>query len=148
MGESSWIYIAVVLEITPCNPAPPIKTAFGLTLKLPPFVLLDVHAKKLPLSNPSAKIRSDTADVGVTVRVSVGVLVGPGVFVGVKVGVGVDVFVGVGDGPTVDVDVAVKVAVGVKVGVAVKVAVGALAAVAVGKVPETNTSKASTSLAS
>ena len=148
MGESSCTYIAVVLAIIPCKPVLPTNAAFELTLKLPPFVLLDVQAEKFPLSNPSAKIRSDTADVGVAVSVSVGVLVGPGVFVGVKVGVGVDVSVGVGDGPTVGVDVAVKVAVGVGVFVAVKVGVAVLIGVAVGKVPETNTSKASTSLAS
>lgn len=117
---------------------------------MPPFVLLEVQAEKFPLSNPSAKIRSDRAGVGEGVKVFVGVNVGPGVLVsvgvllGVKVAVSVGVYVAVGDGPMVGVDVSVKVAVCVGVSVEVAVLVG----VAVEKVPDSSKLKASTSLAS
>ena len=100
MGVSSVTYIVVVPAITLCKPLLPTSAADGLTLKLPPPVLAEVQAEKLPLSKPSAKIRSGKADVGVCVGV----------------------FVGVGEGPMVGVKVAVKVAVGV--GVVVGVAVG------------------------
>lgn len=113
-----------MLTITACIPLLPSNAADGLTLRFPAFVLDEDQAEKLPFSNPSAKIRSDTAGTGVTVGAAVGVLVGPGVLVGLKVAVGVakGVSVGVLVGPRVLVGL--KVAVGVVIGVAVGVLVG------------------------
>ena len=105
-----------------------------LTVRLPPFVELAVHADRLPLSKPSAKIRSGRLDVGEGVNVGVEVDVGP--CVGVSVGVGVSVAVGV------MVGVGVSVGVGPNVGVLVRVFVG----VAVGIGPSARKLKASTSL--
>src|SRR6201988_4793907 len=112
-------------------PRVPTSAAAALTLRSPASLLLAVHAEKLPDSNPSAKIRSDTLDVFVTV----------GVFDGVNVAVGVSVLVGVGEGPVVGVFVGVKVCVGVDFFVDVLVGVG------VGNVPDPIILKASTSLA-
>ena len=85
------------------------------------------------------------------VLVGVAVFVGSGVLVGVLVGSGV--LVGVGEGPVVGVRVGVLVGAGADVFVGVKVAVergvfvGVWVGVAVGKVPDSNKLKASTSLA-
>ena len=74
----------------------PINLAAGLTLKLPPSVVLDDQAVRLPDSKLSAKIGGwVTVAVGVEVGVFVGVRVAVGVFVAVFVGVEVGVRVGV-----------------------------------------------------
>lgn len=101
-------------SMTACIPWLPASAAAVLTLKSPRSVVLDVQAKKLPDSNPSAKIKSD--EPGVFVAVGVDVAVGVNVLVGVSVGVG--------EGPNVLVAVAVAVSVGVGVGPVVLVAVG------------------------
>lgn len=70
----------------------------ALALRSPRSLLLDVQPTKLPDSNPSAKIRSDTLDVAVAVGVRVNVGDGPivGVWVGVNVAPKVGVHVAVG----------------------------------------------------
>ena len=94
------------------------------------MIELAVQAEKFPLSKPSLKITSVTAEVGVGVFVfdAVGVLVGVEVDPLVEVGVGVfvptGVFVRVGVTVGVDVTVGVAVLVGVLVGVVFGVAVG------------------------
>src|SRR5688572_4457764 len=86
----------LISSIKACNPRLPTNAAAVLTLRSPASLLLEVQAKRLPDSKPSAKIRSEV----------------DGVFVIVGVGVIVGVFVGVGEGPAVGVFVRVKVAVG------------------------------------
>src|SRR4030095_7883215 len=88
-----------------CMPREPTSAAAAVTLKSPEPVLADDQAEKLPLSKPSAKIRSEA--LGVFVGVLVGVREGP--TVGVRVTVGVAVRVAVG--PDVGVPMAVEVRV-------------------------------------
>jgi hypothetical protein len=88
-------------------PWAPTSAAAVFTLKLPPSVLADDQAERLPVSKPSAKIRSGNG-VFVTVGVNVGVIVDVNNEVGVGVSVGIAVAVGVG----------VRVGVGVSIGVA------------------------------
>ena len=94
--------------ILTCIPLESTSAADAVTLKSPAPVLADDQAEKLPLSKPSAKIRSEA--FGVLVGVLVGVLEGP--FVGVRVTVGVEVRVAVGPGVDVRVAVGVRVTVG------------------------------------
>lgn len=105
---------------TACRPLAPTRAAAVVTLKSPPSVVLADQADRLPVSKPSAKIRSGSG-VGVKVGVAVGVLVGgTGISVGVGVSVGgMGVFVAVG----VSVGTGVSVAVG---GTGVSVAVGGI----------------------
>jgi hypothetical protein len=77
--------MAVVSLINICIPYPPVSAAAEVTLKSPPPVVDEDQEEKLPFSKPSAKIRSDTAEVGEGVNVKVG----SGVLVGVLVEVGV-----------------------------------------------------------
>jgi hypothetical protein len=60
--------------IAACIPLLPTRAAPGLTLSLPLLVVLEDQAEKLPLSKPSANIRSGTAEVAVEVGVLVGLL--------------------------------------------------------------------------
>ena len=114
---------------TACMPWLSINADAALALRSPASLLLEVQADKLPVSNPSAKIRSETLEVGVGVLVGAGVLVGeaPTVLVGVLVGVrvGVKVLVGVTEMIGVCVRVGVAVLVGVMEGVFV--GIGAVA---------------------
>src|SRR5262245_55000709 len=83
-------------------------------LKSPLSLILELQAVKLPVSNPSAKIKSFEP----------GVALGGSVCVEVAVSVAVPVQVGVRDGPTsvkVALTVGVFVIVAVKVGVLVRV---------------------------
>jgi hypothetical protein len=109
----------------------PTKAAAVLALRSPPSPLFEDQAERLPVSKPSAKIRSvvNAVEVGVAVAVAVGV------------------WVGVGEGPAVDVFVGVKVIVGVPVFVAVGVMVGVFVGVAVGNDPVFNRLSPSTSFA-
>src|SRR6185503_20904211 len=107
--------MVLLSSISACIPWLPTSAAAALTLRSPRSLLLDVQAEKLPDSNPSAKIRSDTLDVFVAVGVRVKVGDGPGV----KVDVGVGVRVGVNVAPGVGVFVGVFVLVGVRLGVEV-----------------------------
>ena len=108
-------------SISACRPWTPASAALGLVLKSPLSMRLELQAVRLPLSNPSAKIRS----------LAPGVALGVGVCVTVAVAVAVPVQVGVGDGPT-SVYVAVAVAVAVFVGVTTDVEVLVRVGVAVG----------------
>ena len=111
--------MVVLSSITACIPWLPTNAEAALALRSPRSLLLAVQPDKLPDSNPSTKITSDTLDVFVAVGVfeAVGVLDGVNVRVGVNVAVAVSVIVGVkvcvGEGPTVGVFVGVKVGVGV-----------------------------------
>lgn len=143
----------VLLMKVACNPWLPSRAAPALTLKLPPLFEFALQAEKLPLSKPSLKIRSGTADVGVAVNVGAGVLVFVGVRKGPDVGVAVDVNVGVGVNAAMEVGVSVGVSVGVGDGPMMGVFVGVLTGVpglvgvAVGEVPDSNRLNASTSFA-
>ncbi len=73
----------------------PVLTTALCTVALPPVpVVTEVHAEKLPLSNPSLN-RIVAAEVAVAVGVEVRVAVAVGVLVGVRVGVGVNVLLAV-----------------------------------------------------
>lgn len=79
------------MVICDCIPKMPPIAAVVLTLRPPPLVTLLDHCARLPLSKPSAKIRSGS---GVLVAVGIGVKVAVGNGVLVAVGSGVNVAVG------------------------------------------------------